>query len=183
VCRWAHAAIDGALELKHRHDLRIDDIETIDVASFWEITRLANCEPSNTIAAQFSIQFALAVALRYDRVTPAEVTDAQIRDPAILALARKVRVAVDDELDRAFPAKTIARVTIRAAGRDYSTTVEYPLGNPENPLGDDELDAKFELLATDVIGSERARRLRATIRGLPEANDVLALARLLGKDG
>jgi 2-methylcitrate dehydratase PrpD len=179
VCRWAHAAVDAVLALKHRHDVPLDAIDSIDVESFWEITRLANCEPSNTIAAQFSIEFALAVALLYDRITPAEVTDAHIRDSRILALARKVKVRVDDEINGAFPAKTMARVTIHAAGNAYRTTVEYPRGNPENPMDDDELEAKFDLLTHDVIGAARARELRAAIRALPEANDVSALTRLL----
>jgi len=179
VCRWAHAAVDGVLELKHRHQLRVEEIESIQVETFWEVTRLANDRPSNSIAAQFSIQFALAVALLYDRIGPAEVSDAHIHDPAILALARKVQVSVDDALDRQFPAKTMARVTIRTRRGDFQTTVEYPRGNPENPLGQDELEAKFQLLTRDLISGERSHALRAAILELPEAEDVRALTRLL----
>ena len=179
VCRWAHAAVDAVLELKHQHQLRVDEIETIDVETFWEVTRLANDQPSNTIAAQFSIQFALAVALLYDRIGPAEVSDAHIHDPAILSLARKVRVAVDDTLDRQFPAKTMARVTMHTGRGNLRTTVEYPRGNPENPLSHGELEAKFQLLTRDLIGDEHSQSLRAAIRGLPEAKNVLALTRLL----
>jgi len=179
VCRWAHAAVDAVLELKHRHQLRIDEIETIEVETFWEVTRLANDQPSNTIAAQFSIQFALAVALLYDRIGPAEVSDARLHDPAILSLARKVRVAVDDTLDRQFPAKTMARVTMHTNRGNLRTTVEYPRGNPENPMSLAELEAKFRLLTGDLIGDERSTRLHAAILGLPEAKNVLALTQLL----
>ena len=179
VCRWAHPSVDGVLELKHRHDLRIDEIESIQVETFWEVTRLANCEPSNTIAAQFSIQFALAVALLFDRIGPAEVSDAHVHDPAILSLARKVEVSVDDALDRQFPAKTMARVTIRTRRGDFRTTVEYPRGNPENPLSDAELEAKFRSLTGDLISEERSRELRTAILDLPNAKDVLALTQLL----
>jgi len=179
VCRWAHAAVDAVLELKHRHQLRIDEIETIAVETFWEVTRLANDQPSNTIAAQFSIQFALAVALLHDRIGPAEVSDARIHDPAILSLARKVRVSVDDTLDRQFPAKTMARVTIHTRREDLRTTVEYPRGNPENPLSHAELEAKFQLLTRDLISEERSHSLRTAIVDLPEAKNVLALTQLL----
>ena len=179
VCRWAHAAVDAVLELKQRHQLRIDEIETIEVETFWEVTRLANDQPSNTIAAQFSIQFALAVALLYDRIGPAEVSDAHLHDPAILSLARKVRVAVDDMLDREFPAKTMARVTMHTRRGDLRTTVEYPRGNPENPMSPAELEAKFQLLTRDLISDERRQRLHAAILGLPEAKNVLALTQLL----
>jgi 2-methylcitrate dehydratase PrpD len=179
VCRWAHPSVDGLLELKRRHGLAVEDVEAIRVETFWEVTRLANCEPSNTIAAQFSIQFALAVALLHDRIGPAEVSDANIRDPAILALARRVEVSVDESLDRQFPAKTMARVTIRTRRGEFRTTVEYPRGNPENPLSDAELEAKFRSLTQDLISAERSRELQAAIRDLPEATDVFGLTRLL----
>lgn len=179
VCRWAHAAVDGVLELKHRHQLRIEEIEAIEVETFWEVTRLANDRPSNTIAAQFSIQFALAVALLYDRIGPAEVSDAHLHDPAILDLARKVRVSVDDTLNRQFPAKTMARVAIHTSRGDFQTTIEYPRGNPENPLSNAELEAKFRLLTQDLISAERSQKLRSAVLDLPEAKDVLALTRLL----
>jgi len=179
VCRWAHAAVDAVLELKHRHPLRIEEIEAVEVETFAEVTRLANCEPRNTIAAQFSIPFALAVAMLYDRIGPAEVSDTHIHDPAILDLARKVRVSVDNEIDRQFPAKTMARVTIRTHRGDCQTSVEYPRGNPENPLGDAELEAKFLLLTRDFISEKRSRALLAAIRDLPRAENVFAFTELL----
>jgi 2-methylcitrate dehydratase PrpD len=179
VCRWSHAAVDAVLELKHRHQLRIEEIETIHVETFWEVTRLANDQPSNTIAAQFSVQFALAVALLHDRIGPDEVSDAHIQDPAILSLARKVQVSVDDALDRQFPAKTMARVTIHAHRGDYGTTIEYPRGNPENPLGNAELEGKFQLLTQDLLSEERSQKLRTAILDLPDAKNVLALTQLL----
>jgi len=179
VCRWSHAAVDAVLELKHRHQLRLEEIETIHVETFWEVTRLANDQPSNTIAAQFSVQFALAVALRHDRIGPDEVSDAHIHDPAILSLARKVQVSVDDALDRQFPAKTMARVTIHTHRGDYRTTIEYPRGNPENPLSNAELEGKFQLLTQDLLSEKRSQKLRIAILDLPDAKNVLALTQLL----
>jgi len=162
-----------------RHALQAGNITVIEVETFSEVTRLANYAPRNTIAAQFSIPFALAVALLHDRIGPAEVSDANLQDPAVLDLARKVRVCVDEELDRQFPAKTMARVTIRTPASDYRASVEYPRGNPENPLSDQELDAKFVLLTREVISDERSVALRAAIRALPQATDIRAFTELL----
>ena len=179
VCRWAHAAVDAVLDLKQRHALRVGDIAAIEVETFTEVTRLVNYAPRNTIAAQFSIPFALAVALLHDRIGPAEVSDANLRDPMVLDLARKVRVSVDETLDREFPAKTMAHVTIRTPRDQYQASVEFPRGNPENPLSDDELDAKFVLLTRDLISEPRSVALRAAIRDLPQAANIRAFTELL----
>lgn len=179
VCRWAHAPVDAVLQLKQQHHLSVAEIETVQVDTFWEVTRLVNYTPSNTIAAQFSIPFALAAALTYDRISPAEVSDARVHDPAILELARKVQVSVDDALNRQFPAKTMARVTIGTRRGDFQTTVEYPRGNPENPLSDEELRAKFRSLTLDIVGADRCSELLAAILDLAQAKDVSALTKLL----
>ena len=73
----------------------------------------------------------------------------------------------------------MARVTIRTRRGDYGTTVEYPRGNPENPLSDAELEAKFQSLTRNLISDERGRQLRTAIRELPEAKNILALTQLL----
>ena len=73
----------------------------------------------------------------------------------------------------------MARVTIRTRRGNFQTTVEYPRGNPENPLSDAELDAKFRLLTQDLISEERSRQLRTAILDLPQAMNVSALTRLL----
>jgi 2-methylcitrate dehydratase PrpD len=73
----------------------------------------------------------------------------------------------------------MARVTIHTRREDLRTTVEYPRGNPENPLSHAELEAKFQLLTRDLISEGHSQRLRAAILGLPGAKDVLALTQSL----
>ena len=73
----------------------------------------------------------------------------------------------------------MARVTIFTPRGKFPTTIEYPRGNPENPLSDAELDAKFQLLTQDLISEDRRRKLRTAIRELPDARSVLTLTQLL----
>ena len=182
VCRWAHAAVDAALALKKQHHLQVAEIEKVRVESFWEVTRLVNYAPSNTVAAQFSIPFALALALMCDQIMPEQVSDANLRDQAVVDLARKVQVVVDDALNRQFPAKTMARVTIETPRGAFQTTVEHPRGNPENPLSDAELATKFRALTAPIVGDDACAKLQAAIRALADARDVCALTELLGND-
>ena len=179
VCRWAHASVDAVLDLKKQHNLRLEEIESIRAETFWEVTRLANYAPSNAIAAQFSIPIALALALTYDKIGPEDVSEENIHDANILNLARKVEVIVDPELNSQFPAKTMSRVTLNTTRGSYQTTVEYPRGNPENPLGDAELAEKFHGLTVGIVGETACDHIQATILDLAQAKDVTALTKLL----
>ncbi len=179
VCRWAHSSVDAVLDLVTRHDLRPDEVQKILVETFYEVTRLVNYAPRNAIAAQFSIPFALAIALLYRRIAPEDVSEENLQKPEILELARKIEVVVDPEINSHFPAKTIARVTIRTARGEFQSTVEYPRGNPENPLSDEDLRAKFRSLTARVVGEETAGRLEAAVFELPRARDVTSLTQLL----
>lgn len=179
VCRWSHAAVDAVLELARRHDLRPEETQRILVETFSEVTRLVNYAPQNTIAAQFSIPFALAVASLYGRIEPEDVCEGNVRKPEILDLARKVEVVVDPDIDSQFPGRTMARVTVDTARGRFQTTVEYPLGNPENPLSDDDLVAKFRSLTAGIVGERTSEKLQAAILDLPGARDLTEVTRLL----
>jgi 2-methylcitrate dehydratase PrpD len=181
VCRWAHPAIDAVLELSARHGLTAADVERIRVEGFYELSRLLEYAPRTVVGAQFSLPFALALALRFRRVGLTEVSEANLGNPEVLALGRRVEVVVDPELARQFPAKTVARVTLFTSRGEHRTTVEYPRGNPENPMSDDELEAKFESLAGPALGAASCRQLREAILALPDAPTVTEVTRWLAR--
>ncbi|HIQ06248.1 MAG TPA: MmgE/PrpD family protein, partial [Anaerolineae bacterium] len=178
-CRWSHSALDGVLELVEQHGLQPQEVDKIRVDGFYEVTRLCDYAPSTTIAAQFSIPFCIALALLYGRVGPRELTENNLHNPELLSLARKVDVAIDPELDRLFPEKTVARVTVHTGRGSFKTTVEYPKGNPENPLSDDELADKFRTLTIPIIGEDRGRALEEAVKHLEEMQDLRQLTGLL----
>ncbi len=179
VCRWAHPSVDAVLELAGRHGVRPGEIEKILVETFYEVTRLVNYAPRNAIAAQFSIPFALAVALLYGRIEPGDVSEVNLKKPEILTLAQKVDVIVDPDINSQFPAKTIARVTMHTTRGSFEATVEYPRGNPENPLSHADLVAKFRSLAVPIVGEGTCEELHDVIFDLARAKDVTSLTRLL----
>jgi 2-methylcitrate dehydratase PrpD len=57
--------------------------------------------------------------------------------------------------------------------------VEYPKGDPNNPLSDAELEEKFRWLTVAVVGEERSRHLKEVILNLEQIDDVKHLANLL----
>ncbi len=178
-CRWSHPAIDGVLRLAGEHGLHLEEVEEMRVEGFQPMTMLCDYRPVTTVAAQYSIPFSVALALSRGRIGPGELTEANLQDPELLGLARKVQVSVDPELDRLFPEKTAIRLTLHTSRGNFTTTVEYPKGDPDNPLSDAELAEKFRWLTAEIVGEKKSRELKEAVDHLEQMDDVKHLAQLL----
>jgi 2-methylcitrate dehydratase PrpD len=178
VCRWAQPAIAAALSLSEQFD--VADVSGIRIETFHQAKRLPLAQPANTEQAQYSIKFPVAAALVRGRIGVEEVTGPTLQDPDILRLANMIEVTEDDKANAAFPADRLARVRISLAdGRTLESGMMKAVGDPEDPISDADLHAKFTSLAAPVLGDARARRLLETCAGLWEADNVLDLVELV----
>ena len=70
-----------------------------------------------------------------------------ISNKTILELTKKVEVKENAELSALNPQKRVAIVVVHTKEGDYSQRVDYPKGEPENPLSLEDLEKKFRGLA------------------------------------
>jgi len=90
------------------------------------------------------------------RLDPGQITEKRIIDPAIIALAKKVTVKTDDDLNKMYPDKTASRVEILLAnGERLSRQVDIPKGDPRDPMEADDIARKVKFFS----GNRDARRL------------------------
>ena len=163
-CGHAFAAIDAVLALKAR-GLDPDSVSVLGVATYQAAPDVAgNPAPRTAAEAKFSIPFVVAHALLHGSVRLGAFAPERLADPAIRALAQRVKLVADPALPAAFPAQRAARVTATLAdGRREEHFAPCRKGDPEAPLTDAEIDAKFAELAAPVLGEARARDLLAKL--------------------
>src|SRR5262249_54989550 len=77
--------------------------------------------------------------------------EAALADRAVLGCAPKITVTVDPALDPLFPAAVPARVIVETRDARFTRMIVAPRGEPANPLGWDDLRAKFEALAKNRL--------------------------------
>ncbi len=182
-CRWAQPAVEGALSLVAEHRLAPADITKIVVHTFEAATHLTISRPANTEQAQYSLPYPVAAVLvgGDGRLDPEQMTAPRIFDEAVLRLADKVTMAVDESLEARFPAEALARVTIYGAGGGcFESKVCGARGDPSDPLSDAELTDKFNRLASAHLAADRVNALRGACWGCADLNDVRQLVALLG---
>jgi 2-methylcitrate dehydratase PrpD len=178
-CRHFHAPIDSLLGLMKKHDLKPDQIEHIHVRIYREGTYYAGNYPQNILDSQFSMPFTLAAVLYDKQALLEQFTEEKINDPRFKALAAKVAIDFDAELDEDYVKnKKMAHVLeIRLKnGTVLTNRVDYPKGSENNPFTDDEVIAKFKSLAGVAIPKDRVERLISMWRGIEELKDVNELS-------
>jgi 2-methylcitrate dehydratase PrpD len=169
VCRWAQPAIEAALGLQRAHGFAADAVASIGIESFREAIDLGSqcLDPTTTDEAQYSLTFPVAAALVFGKLGADEVNAAERRDARITRLLGVMMLAEAPEFSRRFPVERWARVRITL--RDGRTLVSEPArarGNPENPLPENELRAKYRELAEPVLGPQRAERIEGLVDAL-----------------
>jgi 2-methylcitrate dehydratase PrpD len=173
-CGHTFAAIDGALALQAQMKVAAREIERIRVGSYRAAKEVSGYESPNTPAeARFSLKYVVATALTHGSVRFAAFEPARMNDPETRALMEKIDVSIDPALDAAFPKQRAARVAfVTRDGREQEFLQPTRIGDPEAPLTDAQLDAKYLELAAPVLGEARARNLLATLWTLEKAPSV-----------
>ncbi|WP_230970813.1 MmgE/PrpD family protein [Nitrogeniibacter aestuarii] len=167
-CGHTFAAIDGALALQRETGLHADRIARVRVGTYRPALDIACYQNPTTVnEARFSLKYVVATALVHGSVRLAAYMPARLDDPATRALMARIEVAVDPELDAAFPGKRAARIEFETdTGERFSYLQPNRKGDPEAPLSDAELDDKMLELAMPVIGDGAARALLERLRVL-----------------
>ncbi|HEY8251237.1 MAG TPA: MmgE/PrpD family protein [Burkholderiales bacterium] len=159
-CGHTFAAIDGALELKKRMQVKPEDIEQVEVATYKAGLEVAHYEAPRTPAeGRFSLKYVVATALSHGSVRLAAFEPQRLEDPVTRKLLQRISVSVDPELEAAFPAQRAARVAIRARGKREEWLQPTRIGDPDAPLSDRALEQKYFELATPVLGQEKAKEV------------------------
>ncbi len=162
-CRYAHGVIDGMLELRQRYGIRPRDVSGIDLGILSIATNLVSDpierkrHPRSVVDAQFSAPYAAAVALAHGRAGMDEFSVGNLQDPDIRRLMEATLCHTDPALDLAFPGSMPATVRLTLAdGRQLETRVDYPAGEPENPLSREEMLTRFIGLASPLLAPDEA---------------------------
>ena len=145
----------------------VSQIERIEVATYNIASELIDPAPRNTLAAKFSVPFAVATRLVHGHSRLPSFTWEAVRNPAVLALAQKVVVREDKAMNARLPHERPAHVRMLLTdGSVREAAVGVNRGDDASPYTDTELHGKFMSLCTRVWSSEQAQTLYETTLAL-----------------
>jgi len=182
-----HTPISATLDLVREHDLQPDDIAKIQIRSLARAADIlsdpSKYDPRTKETADHSLPYVIAAAVADRQVTPLQFTPEKIMDPKIREQLHKVEVIADAEIEKVFPALQRVVVTIRRKdGREFTRQLDFPKGDPRNPLSDAEVEEKFAALAEGVLSGRAQKKLKEAVWGLEKIGSVSKLMALLKAD-
>jgi len=182
-----HTPISAVLALVKDHDLKPNDIAKVQIRTTARgadiLSDPSKYDPHTKETADHSLPYVVAAAIAERQVTPLQFTMEKIMDATIREQLHKIVVVADSEIEKVFPALQRVIVTITTVdGHEFSKQLDYPKGDPRNPLTDKEIEEKFEALAGPVMTALARRRAIDAIWSLEKQPSVTELMSLFKVD-
>lgn len=175
-CRHTHPAADALLQVMTTHGLRPADVARVTAhVHQGAIDVLGRVTvPATVHQGKFSMGTVLGLIAVHGRAGLGEF-DRDFLAPEVAAFRDKVAMALDPEVDAAYPARWIGKVEVRTTdGRVLHGRVDEPKGDPGNSLSRAEIEDKMQRLAHygEGVTADEAKALCERIWALEAAPRV-----------
>lgn len=172
-----HTHLSAALKVVTEENIRPEEIEEVMVTTVARACDILfdpkKYEPKTRETADHSLPYCLARAILDREITTASFSEEKINDPRLTKLIHKIKGEASEEFERMFPEKQPSRVTIRTKdGREFSAYLEYPKGDPREPMTLEDLQAKFNALSAGLLSEDDLEKVREMVFSCEEIGSV-----------
>ena len=177
------APLDATFSLINEHNIRSEDIVEIHADCTRRTAIFNKSHPASDHTARGSLPFCIAVAVCTR--DPAQLLGPAYRPEGLrnvewLAMADRVRITTNEDYERQYPARSLCRVTIHLKdGVSHSLEVDRTaIARYLNPT-DADIENKFRLIATPVLGQAQADAVVRLVSRLETLSDIGELMQAL----
>jgi len=180
-CRHLQPAVEALIAILNEEKIAPEEIKQVEAETYRIAAAHAETGWEDYASAQLSFPYLMALALRYRGIKIEYFDEKFRRDPALAALAAKLRVSAPAEIDKLYPQLRPARVTVTTARGKFTRHADDALGSRLVPLSDDGLTEKFYGLVAPVLGEARAAELARRLWAIEDEGDVAPFIEAMAK--
>ena len=163
-----HTHISATLKAVRENQISYDQIEQVTITTIARACDILfdshKYRPESRETADHSLPYCIAAALVDHKITTQSFSDEKLKDPRIWEVIDKIKGEASTEFEKMFPAKQPSTVVVKTKdGREFSEYLEYPKGDPREPMTMDDLENKFNALSSKLLNPEKQKQVRDTI--------------------
>ncbi len=187
-CALTQGSTEKILELMKEKEFGADDVELVSITvppyTYKLVGHPFEVGSNPKVNAQFSIRYCVANALVRKASLLTHFEDETIKNPEVLALAKKVEVISDVAMEVRGHTPLDMRVVLKD-GNEYMKKLDIAPGFPGRPLTDEQHKMRF-LNCVDFSGrditQEKIEDIITTVNQLENMKDVRELVKMLTED-
>jgi 2-methylcitrate dehydratase PrpD len=170
------AVLDALLEIIGEHRLIANDVDRLVARVPENGGRIVNDRNMPNV----NLQYILSAALLDGGLTFAAAHDYErMKDPRILAVKSRIKLELDPALTQARPRRQGIVEVYTRDGRTLRVHVKSVRGTADNPMTDQEVEAKARDLVAPVLGSEKSEKLLHLVKNLERVGNIRDLGSTL----
>ena len=187
ACLGCHTSIQSTIEVIKENDLKFEDILSVDmkgsefIRSIVVDPRDVKNRPVTAISAKFSIPYCMGLAAKKGGVVLSDFLPENIPDEDIYGFAERVNFSVEPKYNPRSIANTVD-ITYHTSKGDFFKHREAALGDPSQPLSDEQFREKFlscTALSANHYTKEQTERLLELLENVEKLDDAGKIVDLL----
>ena len=160
-----HTHLSATLNLVRGNNISHDKIAEVTITTIARACDILfdphKYRPESRETADHSLPYCVACVLVDHQITTQSFSDEKLADKRIWEVIDKIKGEASEEFEKMFPAKQPSKVVIKTTdGKEYSEYLEYPKGDPREPMTMDDLEAKFNGLSLGLLTDERQKEIK-----------------------
>ncbi len=160
-----HTHLSCLLKVLTENDIAHDQIEEVTVTTIARACDILfdphKYRPESRETADHSLPYCLAAAIVDHQITTQSFSEEKLKDERIWSVIDKIKGEASEEFEKMFPAKQPSRVRVKTVdGKEFEEYLEYPKGDPREPMTMEDLEAKFNGLAEGLLADDRKKEVR-----------------------
>ncbi len=163
-----HTHISATLKVVTKNNIQYDQIDSVTVTTIARACDILfdphKYRPESRETADHSLPYCIASALVDHKITTQSFSEEKMKDLRIWEVIDKIKGEASTEFEKMFPAKQPSKVVIKTKdGKEFSEYLEYPKGDPREPMTEEDLDNKFNSLSDSLLTKAKQKNIKQMI--------------------